>query len=127
MNEIKSFINRHNFVCYAVIIAVCICVCWTISRRNRVCDNGVTANVVGQQIGTAISQQHEISAGIEDAQNTVSGIQTSVERSETAIDGAASTADDIERTIEEQRAIIAECQSILGDVRKTGKRAAADH
>lgn len=127
MNEIKSFINRHNLVCYAVVIAVCICVCWAVSRRNGVYDNGVTVNTVGQQIGTAVSQQREISAGIEDAQNTVSGIQTSIERSETAVNGAASTADDIERTIEEQRAIIAECQSILGDVRKTGKRAAADH
>lgn len=127
MNEVKSFINRHNLVCYAVVIAICVGLCWAVGHRNRVYDNGITTDTVRQQIGAASSQQHEISAGIEDAQNTASGIKTGVERSEAAVDRAASTADDIERTIEDQRAIIRECQSILGDVRRTGKKTAADN
>lgn len=126
MNEkIKSFFINHSLLC--AIIAAAICAGIYFFAGSRVHDNGVGVDTVRHEIGAAISQQQQISRGLQDAESTAGTVAGSIERSETASRAAASTADSIEATIEQQRSDIEECRRIIERIRQRGQKAAANN
>lgn len=123
MNEIKTFIKNYWLLLIAGIAIVCLC----FYTRSGVHDNGVEADDVRHEIGTAISQQHEISRGLQEAESTAGTVADSINRSESASRDAAITADDIETTIEEQRKYIDECKQIIARVRARDQKTATEN
>lgn len=126
MNEkIEKFFINHSLLC--VVIAAAICAGIYFFAGSRVHDNGDGADAARHEIGAAISQQQQISRGLQDAESTAGSVASSLERSESANSAAASTADSIEATIEQQRSDIEECRRIIERIRQRGQTAAANH
>lgn len=123
MNEAKEFIKSHWLLLIAGLAFICQCY----FAGNRVHDNGERIDTVRHEIGTAISQQHQISEGLQSAESRAGEVASSLERSESANREAASRADSIEATIEQQRTAIADCQRIARTVRERGKKAATNN
>lgn len=123
MNEIKTFIKNYWLLFIAGIAIACLC----FYTRSGVHDTGVRADDVRHEIGTAISQQHEIGKGLQETESTAGAVADSISRSESANREAASTADDIEATIEQQRRDIEECQRIIAKVRARGQKTATNN
>lgn len=123
MNEAKEFIKSHCLLLIAALAFACLC----FFAGSRVHDNGERIDAVRHEIGTAISQQHQISEGLQRAESRAGEVASSLERSASANQEAASRADSIEETIEQQRAAIADCQRIVRTVRERGKKAATNN
>ncbi|WP_405379551.1 hypothetical protein [Phascolarctobacterium sp.] len=70
-------------------------------------DNGAGADKVGADIRATAEQQREVTAGIKDAEKSVSGIED--------------TATVIENTVRTDGELIAEGKSILAGIRQRGK------
>lgn len=127
MNELKTFIKNNRSLLIALVIFLCVGIWFSFSAGSGVHDNGDGADTVRHEIGTAISQQHQISEGLQSAESRAGKVTSSLERSASANREAASRADSIETTIEQQRAAIAECQQIARTVRERGKKAATNN
>lgn len=134
MNELKTFIKNNRSLLIALAIFLCVGIWFsfgagngTHDSRSEVHDNGDGADTVRHEVGTAISQQHQISEGLQSAESRAGEVASSLERSASANREAASRADSIEETIEQQRAAIAECQRIARTVRERGKKAATNN
>lgn len=127
MNGLKAFIKNNRLLFIALAIFLCIGIWFSFSAGSGVHNNGDGADTVRHEIGTAISQQHQISEGLQSAESRAGEVASSLERSASANREAASRADSIEETIEQQRAAIAECQRIARTVRERGKKAATNN
>lgn len=127
MNELKTFIKNNRSLLIALAIFLCVGIWFSFSTGSRVHDNRNGADAVRHEIGAAISQQHEISEGLQSAESRAGEVASSLERSASANREAANRADSIEETIEQQRAAIAECQRIARTVRERGKKAATNN
>ncbi len=127
MNELKTFIKNNRSLFIALAIFLCIGILFSFSAGSRVHDNRNGADAVRHEIGAAISQQHQISEGLQSAENRAGEVASSLERSASANREAASRADSIEATIEQQRAAIADCKQIASTVRERGKKAATNN
>lgn len=126
MNEkIEKFYVNHSLL--LVLIVAVICGGIYLFAGSRVHDNGDGADAVRHEIGAAVSQQQQISRGLQDAESTVGSVAGSIERSESASRAAASTTDSIEATIQQQRSDIEECRRIIERIRQRGKTAATDN
>lgn len=123
MNEAKEFIKSHCLLLIAGAAFICLC----FFTGSRVHDNGERIDTVRHEIGAAREQQHQISEGLQSAENRAGEVASSLERSASANQEAASRADSIEATIEQQRAAIADCQRIARTVRERGKKAATNN
>lgn len=123
MNEAKEFIKSHWLLLIAGLAFICLC----LFAGSGVHDNGERIDAVRHEVGAAISQQHQISEGLQSAESRAGEVASSIERSETANREAASRADSIEATIEQQRTAIADCQRIARTVRERGKKAATNN
>lgn len=127
MNELKTFIKNNRLLFIALAIFLCVGIWFSFGAGSRVHDNRDGADAVRHEIGTAISQQHQISEGLQSAESRVGKVTSSLERSASASREAASRADSIEATIEQQRAAIADCQRIARTVRERGKKTTTDN
>lgn len=127
MNELKTFIKNNRSLFITLAIFLCVGILFSFSAGSRVHDNGDGADTVRHEIRTAISQQHQISEGLQSAESRAGEVASSLERSASANREAANRADSIEETIEQQRAAIAECQRIARTVRERGKKAATNN
>lgn len=134
MNELKTFIKNNRLLFIALAIFLCVGIWFsfgagsgTHDSRSGVHDNGERVDVVRHEIGTAISQQHQISEGLQSAESRAGEVASSIDRSASANREAASRADSIEETIEQQRAAIADCKQIARTVRERGKKAATNN
>lgn len=107
------------------IICICILCClltfaagYFIGIRNAgsdIHDNGNGIEPIRNELGTAISNQHEITNGLESA---VTGSNRIEERSD-RIEKAAGAA---EKSVGEAGRLIDECQQIVGRIRNRGKK-----
>lgn len=127
MNELKTFIKNNRLLFIALAIFLCVGIWFSFGAGSRVHDNRDGADAVRHEIGTAISQQHQISEGLQSAESRAGKVTSSLERSASANREAASRADSIEETIEQQRAAIADCQRIARTVRERGKKTTTDN
>lgn len=84
------------------------------NARSDVSNNGNGINDIRNELGTAISHQHEITAGLESA---IAGSHSIEERSD-RIEKAAGAA---EKSVGEAGRLIDECQQIIGAIRNRGK------
>ena len=125
MNELKTFIKNNRSLFIALAIFLCIGIWFSFSAGSRVHDNRNGADTVRHEIRTAISQQYEISEGLQSAESRAGEVASSIERSASANREAASRADSIEETIEQQRAAIADCQRTLKAIRRRGTKEAS--
>lgn len=123
MNEAKEFIKSHCLLLIAGAAFICLC----LFAGSGVHDNGERIDAVRHEIGAACEQQHQISEGLQNAENRAGEVASSLERSASANQEAASRADSIEATIEQQRAAVADCQRIARTVRERGKKAATNN
>lgn len=76
-------------------------------------DNGNGISHVGEQLGEAVSHQQQITAGIKDAESTVSGI--------------VETGHSIEAGVGEAASLIDSSQQILGRIRNRGQKGTVAH
>ena len=83
-------------------------------------DNGKRISHVGEQLGEAVSHQQQITAGIKDAESTVSGI---VETGSAIAESAHS----IEAGVGEAASLIDSSQQILGRIRNRGQKGTGAH
>lgn len=127
MNELKTFIKNNRSLFITLVIFLCVGIWFSFSAGSGVHNNGDGADTVRHEIGTAISQQHQISEGLQSAESRAGKVTSSLERSASANREAASRADSIEETIEQQRTAIADCQRITRTVRERGKKAATNN
>ncbi len=134
MNEAKEFIKNNRLLLIAIAIFLCVGIWFSFGAGSRthnngsgVHDNGERADAVRHEIRTAREQQHQISEGLQNAENRAGEVASSLERSASANQEAASRADSIEATIEQQRAAIADCQRLTRTIRERGKKAATDN
>lgn len=127
MNELKTFIKNNRSLFIALAIFLCAGILFSFGAGSRVHDNRNGADAVRHEIGAAISQQHQISEGLQSAESRAGEVASSIDRSASANREAASRADSIEETIEQQRAAIAGCKQIARTVRERGKKAATNN
>lgn len=127
MNEAKEFIKNNRLLFIALAIFLCVGIWFSFGAGSGVHDNGERADAVRHEIRTAREQQHQISEGLQNAENRAGEVASSLERSASANQEAASRADSIEATIEQQRAAIADCQRLTRTIRERGKKAATDN
>lgn len=127
MNEAKEFIKNNRLLFIALAIFLCVGIWFSFGAGSGVHDNGERIDTTRHEIGAAISQQHQISEGLQSAESRAGEVASSLERSASANQEAASRADCIEETIEQQRAAIADCQRIVRTIRERGKKAATDN
>ena len=109
-------------ICVAVLVAV-FCAGYLFGIRNagkNIHDNGNGTANPGEQISTAISNQQQLTDGIQQAEHTSSGIA----ETSTAI---AESAHHITARVNEAAGIIDECQQILGTIRNRGQAGKTPH
>lgn len=90
------------------------------SDGGDVSDNGVRIDDVREQLGTAISNQQQITSGIRQAETTAGSIAG---RSEAIAKSAEAVSADVRAAGE----LIDECQQIIGRIRNRGKTGTAPH
>ena len=123
--------NRENAVTAGIVIAFCLlAVCWfsnMFGLRNTgtttgtdLHNNGNAAQRVRDEIGSARSDIDAAKSGIDNATATAGRI-------EERISDAQERAEYVKGTADEGRRIIAECQSILREVRAGGKAGTTPH
>lgn len=127
MNGLKTFIKNNRLLLIALAIFLCVGILFSFGAGSGVHNNGDGADTVRHEIRTAISQQHQISEGLQSAESRAGEVASSIDRSASANREAASRADSIEETIEQQRAAIADCKQIARTVRERGKKAATNN
>ena len=119
MNDFSGFFHDREknyigvLICIAVLVAT-FCAGYMLGLRN-VHHNGGGAGDVGEQLGTAVSNQQSITAGIQNAEGTVGGIAS-------AGQSIAESAGHIEGAVAEAGSLIDQCQQIIGTVRNRGKK-----
>lgn len=92
--------------------------CGLRNAGENVHDNGNGISDVGKQLGTAVSDQQQITDGIKDAEQTVSGIVSAGE-------AVAESAQHIEAGVGEAAGLIDSSQQILGGIRNRGQKGTA--
>lgn len=123
MNE---FLNKIKELCNSTIIywllvgitvfSVCYGASWLKNRYN----SGTTAaaDVVADQIKSAVQHQRAISSEVGTAEAGVSNLSERIGRGQAGIRNAQESVNSIEEAISEQRRIINECQQIIRDLQK---------
>lgn len=106
----------------ALVLVVIFCAGYCIGIRTTgksdggdVSDNGVRIDDVREQLGTAISNQQQITSGIRQAETTAGSIAG---RSEAIAESATAISADVRAAGE----LIDECQQIIGRVRNRGQK-----
>ena len=97
-----------------VLLVVTFCAGYMLGLRN-VHHNGGGAGDVGEQLGTAVSNQQSITAGIQNAEGTDGGIAS-------AGQSISESAGHIEGAVAEAGSLIDQCQQIIGNIRNRGKK-----
>ena len=119
MNDFSGFFHDREknyigvLICLAVLLAVFFAG-YMLGLRS-VHHNGGGAGDIGNQLGTAVGNQQQITTGIQDAEGTVGGIAG-------AGQSIATSAHHIEGAVDEAGRIIDDCQQILGNIRNRGKK-----
>ena len=89
-------------------------------RTCDVHDHGTGTGNAGEQLGTAISNQQQITDGIQNAEHTSSGIAETSQ-------AIAESAGHIEARVGEAAGLIDSSQQILGRIRNRGQEGKAPH
>ena len=118
MNDIQFFRPPNKETAIAILVGVAVlvvvfCIGYMLGLRN-VHHNGGGAGDVGEQLGTAVSNQQSITSGIQNAEGTVGGIASTG-------NAIAESAGHIEGAVAEAGSLIDQCQQIIGNIRNRGK------
>lgn len=121
-NEIKK--NTFYVSCivgFVVAVLVFTLFCWLKHRTENTVSDGNGIQQVDNQLERAGENQRETQAVTGDISKTAADITAGVERAESAVRRAEQINSDIAGESERAGKLIAECQSILRDVRQRGE------
>ena len=101
-------------VSVAVLVAI-FCAGYLLGLRTNVPDHGDGAGNIGEQLGTAVSNQQQITDGVGSAKEGAAHIETGIQHvTESAEQSAAA--------VSEAAGLIDSSQQILGRIRNRGKK-----
>ena len=89
--------------------------------RTNVPDNGNGANAVREQLNQAVSNQQQLTDGIDHAAATAGEVTAGIDRGQAEVGAAGATAGRLEAGQSEAERLISDCQQILRGVRSRGE------
>ena len=89
--------------------------------RTNVPDNGNGANAVREQLNQAVSNQQQLTDGINHAAATAGEVTAGIDRGQAEVGAAGATAGRLEAGQSEAERLISDCQQILRGVRARGE------
>ena len=130
-----------------IVVAILVYAVWFLFRSD-VSDHGTTANDVTEQLDTVDSEQRaaqnsleSVQSGLDDSQRTVDKLDESTRNAQSAADGISESNTNIANAVNDAKTAnsssaaiiahserrIADCQSIIQDVRKTAGTVTENH
>ena len=116
--EIKGKDMAVAVLIVVILLVVIFCAGYMLGLRNAgagVHDNGNGISHVGEQLGTAVSNQQQITDGVGSAKEGAAHIETGIQH-------VAESAEQSAAAVSEAAGLIDECQQIIGTVRNRGKK-----
>ena len=124
--ELLSWFNDHKRV--IIITVACIVALglaflagYYFGGRANVPDNGNGANAVREQLNQAVSNQQQLTDGIDHAAATAGEVTAGIDRGASEVNAAGATAGRLEAGQSEAERLISDCQQILRGVRSRGE------
>ena len=123
---ILSWLNSHKraiivTVACLIILGAAFAAGYYQGSRANVPDNGNGANAVREQLKQAVSNQQQLTDGIDHAAATAGEVTAGIDRGQAEVGAAGATAGRLEAGQSEAERLISDCQQILRGVRSRGE------
>ena len=124
--ELLSWFNDHKriiiiTVACLIILGAAFMAGYYFGGRANVPDNGNGANAVREQLNQAVSNQQQLTDGIDHAAATAGEVTAGIDRGQEEVGAAGATAGRLEAGQSEAERLISDCQQILRGVRSRGE------
>ncbi len=108
--KIKTFINRHKYICAFIVIMVILCTAILFSSRKNILDDGGTIDSVREQLDRIEETKSNIGGTTNAIKDSIGSLENRVKEIENSINGATGTSSRIDD-------IVGECEIILEQIR----------